>query len=65
MIFDQLHVTDVSLRINGQQEPTEDIQLNYSQIQIARVYHRILSFMGRDQKVDTGLQISQLDFNFF
>ena len=65
MIFDLLHVTDVSFRINGQQEPTEDIQLDYGQNQIARVYHRILSFMGRDQNVDTGLQISQLDFKNF
>ncbi|KAL3875391.1 hypothetical protein ACJMK2_033344 [Sinanodonta woodiana] len=42
MIFDQLHVNNVSLKINGQQEPTEEIQLNYSQNQIARTYHRIL-----------------------
>ena len=62
MIFDQLGVTDVSLRINGQQEPSEDIQLHYGNNHIARVYHRLLSFMGRDQNVDTGLQISQLDF---
>ena len=62
MIFDQLGVTDVSLRINGQQEPSEDIQLNYGQNHIARVYHRMLSYMGRDQNVDTCLQISQLDF---
>jgi len=62
MIFDQLGVRDVSLRINGQQEPTEDIQLDYDANHIARAYHRMLSFMGRDQNVDTGLQISQLDF---
>ena len=31
MIFDPLHVINVSLRINGQQEPTEDVQLNYDQ----------------------------------
>jgi hypothetical protein len=62
MIFDRLGVSEVSLRINGQQEPSEDIQLNYGNNQIARVYHRMLSYMGRDQNVDTGLQISQLDF---
>ena len=62
MIFDQLGVSEVSLRINGQQEPSEDIQLDYDNNQIARVYHRMLSYMGRDQNVDTGLQISQLDF---
>jgi len=62
MIFDQLGVSEVSLRINGQQEPSEDIQLDYGNNQIARVYHRMLSYMGRDQNVDTGLQISQLDF---
>jgi hypothetical protein len=62
MIFDQLGVSEVSLKINGQQEPSENIQLDYNNNQIARVYHRLLSFMGRDQNVDTGLQISQLDF---
>jgi len=62
MIFDKLGVSEVSLRINGQQEPTEDVQLDYEHNQIARVYHRMLSYMGRDQNVDTGLQISQLDF---
>ena len=62
MIFDQLRVSEVSLRINGQQEPSEDIQLDYNSNHIARVYHRMLSYMGRDQNVDTGLQISQLDF---
>ena len=62
MIFDQLGVSEVSLKINGQQEPSEDIQLDYGNNQIARVYHKLLSFMGRDQNVDTGLQISQLDF---
>jgi len=62
MIFDQLGINDVSLRINGQQEPSVDIQLDYNINHIARVYHRMLSFMGGDQNVDTGLQISQLDF---
>jgi hypothetical protein len=62
MIFDKLGVTEVSLRINGQQEPKEDIQLDFNNNHIARVYHRMLSYMGRDQNVDTGLQISQLDF---
>jgi hypothetical protein len=62
MIFDKLGVSEVSLRINGQQEPTESIQLNFEENNLARVYHQLLSFMGRDQNVDTGLQISQLDF---
>ena len=31
-------------------------------IKKARAYHRLWSFMGRDQNVDTGLQISQLNF---
>ena len=62
MIFDRLGVSEVSLRINGQQEPTEDIQVDYNQNHVARVYHRMLSYMGRDQNVDSGLQISQLDF---
>ena len=62
MIFDQLGVSEVSLRINGQQEPTEVVQLNYDNNHVARVYHKMLSFMGRDQNVDTGLQISQIDF---
>ena len=48
MIFDKLGVSEVSLRINGQQEPSEDIQLDYNNNYIARVYHRMLSFMGRD-----------------
>ncbi len=29
---------------------------------MARAYHRLMTLMGRDQNVDTGLQISQLDF---
>ena len=62
MIFDKLGVSEVSLRINGQQEPSEDIQLDYESNHVARVYHRMLSYMARDQNVDTGLQISQLDF---
>ncbi len=62
MIFDKLGVSEVSLRINGQQEPAEIVQLDYNNNDVARVYHRILSFMGRDQNVDTGLQISQIDF---
>ena len=62
MIFDRLGVKEVSLRINGQQETSEDIQLDYDNNHIARVYHRMLSFMARDQNFDTGLQISPLDF---
>jgi acyl-CoA synthetase (AMP-forming)/AMP-acid ligase II len=62
MIFDQLGVSEVSLRINGHQEPSEDILLNFEQNHVARAYHRLMSFMGRDQNIDTGLQISQLDF---
>jgi hypothetical protein len=62
MIFDQCGVSEVSLRISNQQEPAENLILNYAENQIGRVYHRLWSFMGRDQNVDTGLQISQLDF---
>ena len=65
MVFEKLSVSEVSLKINGQQEPSEDIQLNYDNNQIARVYHRMLSYMGRDQNVDTDLQISQLEFKNF
>ena len=42
MIFDQLEVSEVSLRINGEQEPSESIRLNYEINNIARVYHRML-----------------------
>jgi hypothetical protein len=62
MLFDKLGVSEVSLRINGHQEPSEDILLNFDQNHVARAYHRLMTFMGRDQNVDTGLQISQLDF---
>jgi hypothetical protein len=62
MIFDKLGISDVSLRINGHQEPSEDILLNFDQNHVARAYHRLMTFMGRDQNIDTGLQISQLDF---
>jgi hypothetical protein len=62
MIFDNLGVSEVSLRINGHQEPSEDILLNFDQNHVARAYHRLMSFIGRDQNIDTGLQISQLDF---
>jgi hypothetical protein len=62
MVFDLLGVSEVSLRINGHQEPSEDILLNFEQNHVARAYHRLMSFMGRDQNIDTGLQISQLDF---
>ncbi len=40
----------------------EDILLNFDHNHVARAYHRLMTFMGRDQNVDTGLQISQLDF---
>ena len=62
MIFDQCGVSEVSLRISNQQEPTENPILDETTNQISRVYHRLWSYMGRDQNVDTGLQISQLDF---
>ena len=62
MIFDKFGATEVSLRISNQQEPVENLIFNYADNQIGRVYHRLWSFMGRDQNVDTGLQISQLDF---
>jgi hypothetical protein len=62
MIFDKIGVTEVSLEINGKQEPTDKIKLNFDQNHVARAYHKLLSFMGRDQNVDTGLQISQHDF---
>ena len=62
MIFDQINVNDISLKINGQQEPSVNIELDYASNNIARVYRRLLSFMARDQNVDTGLQISQYDF---
>jgi hypothetical protein len=53
MNFDQLGLSDVSLWIKGQQEPSDDILLNYDQNQIARAYHHLLTFMGRDNNVDT------------
>ena len=62
MIFYQCGVSEVSLRISNQQEPAENLILDYGNNQIGRVYHRLWSYMGRDQNVDTGLQISQLDF---
>ena len=62
MIFDKWDVTEVSLRISNQQEPAENLIFDCSDNRIGRVYHRLWSFMGRDQNVDTGLQISQLDF---
>jgi hypothetical protein len=62
MVFDTLAVTEVSLRINGHQEPAEEVTLNFGQNKVARAYHRLMSFMGRDLNVDTGLQISQRDF---
>ncbi len=62
MIFDKLDVSEVSLRINVHQEPSEDILLNFDQNHVARAYHRLMTFMGCDQNIDTGLQISQLDF---
>ena len=55
MIFDQCDVSEVSLRISNQQEPAENLILNYAENQIGRVYHRLWSFMGRDQNIDTGL----------
>ncbi len=60
MIFDSLGVSEVSLRINGHQEPSEDIVLNFDQNHVARAYNRLMTFMGRDQNVATGLQILQL-----
>ncbi|KAL3888029.1 hypothetical protein ACJMK2_000412 [Sinanodonta woodiana] len=62
MIFDNCDVTEVSLRIRNQQEPAENLIMNYDNNQIGRVYHRLWSFMGRYQNIDTGLQISQRDF---
>ncbi len=62
MIFDKLGITEVSLRINGHQEPSEDILLNIDQNHVARAHHRLMTFMGRDQNIETGLEISQLDF---
>ena len=46
MIFDQLCVKEVSLRINRQQELSEDIQLDYDSNHIARVYHRMVVIYG-------------------
>ncbi len=39
MVFDKLGVSKVSLRINGHQEPSEDILLNFDQNHVARAYH--------------------------
>ena len=58
-------VSELSLRINGQQEPSEDNLLFFEQNHVARAYHRLMRLMGRDQNLDTGLQISQLDFTTY
>ena len=62
MMFDTLDVLEVSLRINGHQEPAKEIKLNFEHNTIARAYHRLMSFVGRDLNVDSGLQISQKEF---
>jgi len=62
MIFDQCGVSEVSLRISNQQESAENLLFDYNLNQMGWIYHRLWSYMGRDQNIDTGLQISQFDF---
>ena len=62
MTFDRLGVSRVSLRVNGHDEPSEAIDIDYAHNKFARVYQRLASYMAHDQNVDTGMQISQREF---
>jgi hypothetical protein len=58
MIFHKLGVSEVSLGTNTRQEQSEDILLNFE----TKKNSMRMTCMGRYLEVDTGLQISQLDF---
>lgn len=62
MIFDNFSLTDIHVLLNNERFPLSDLSLNFNQRRYMRAYKMLLEFMGRDQNVDTGLQISSEDF---
>ena len=62
MIFDNLGLTDIHVLLNNERHPLSDLNINFEQRRFTRAYKMLLEFMGRDQNIDTGLQISLEDF---
>lgn len=62
LIFDTLGAESVSLTYGGRAYPQTTVNINYPNKNYTQVYHWLLSFMGRDQNVDAGTQLSFEEF---
>ena len=62
MIFDNLGLSDIHVLLNNERHPLSDLNINFAEKRYTRAYKMLLDYMGRDQNVDTGLQISIADF---
>lgn len=62
MIFDALTLSDIHLKLNATRVPVSDLDMNFAERRFQRAYKMLADYMGRDQDVDTGFQISCEDF---
>lgn len=62
VIFDTLSANEVRLVYGGRMYPQSSTRIDYAQKRYSRVYGWLLDFMGRDQDVNSGLQLSYEDF---
>ena len=62
MIFDALSLTDIQIRLIAVRVPQSDLDVNFAERRFQRAYKMLSDYLGRDQNVDTGTQISAEDF---
>ena len=62
LVFDNLDLREISLTHGTQRYPLSSLDLNYAEGRYSRAYGWLLDFKGRDQDVDTGLQVSAREF---
>lgn len=62
MIFDHLNITNIHVLLNNERTPMSDLSLDFQQRKYSRAYKMMVDFMGRDQDVDSGLQIDTNSF---
>ena len=61
-VFDALDLQQIHIAINSKRFPTSDLNLDFNGRRYGRAYKMLLDFAGRDQNVDTGMQVTLSDF---
>ena len=61
-VFDALDLQQIHIAINSKRFPTSDLNLDFNGRRYGRAYKMLLDFAGRDQNVDTGMQVALSDF---